>query len=57
MELGQEKYKRLFCQNGKNKDKQHESGKWKVIEDNGVYKVVSKFCKYCNEKLKEEVLK
>jgi len=57
MELGQEKYKRLFCQNGKNKDKQHESGKWKVIEDNGVYKVVGKFCKYCNEKLKEEVLK
>ena len=57
MKSGQEKYQRLFCQKGENKGNQHERGEWRLLEDNGVYKVMGKFCKYCDLKLGEEVMK
>lgn len=54
---GLKRYQRSFCQEGTNKGKRHERGEWKVLKDRGWYKIMGWYCKYCNKKLGEKVLK
>ena len=53
----QQRYQRLFCQVGPNKGKQHERGEWKILRDKGWCKIIAKYCKHCNQKLAEEILR
>lgn len=54
MDLKQ-KMRKFYCDEGMTKE--HESGKYELIEDHDWWKVYARKCKVCNKVLAEKVVK